>query len=88
MNFRYFFKYDSLGRLEAEAQYHFDDDNIACTIKDSLDFTLVKYIYNVEGQKAIEKKFFPTYDSLTGQATGHKLGYVYHYDSGLEEVIK
>lgn len=87
INFRYFFHYDSLGRLTDEKQYHFDDDNASCTIIDSLDFILVEYVYNDQGEKLLEKKYFPTYDKSSGKVIGHKLGYIYHVDSGLEEVV-
>lgn len=87
INFRYFFNYDSHGRLVEEKQYYFDDNNKGCNIIDSIDFIRVEYIYDDKNTRVLEKKYFPIYDN-NDKVTEHRLGYIYHFHSGFEEVIK
>lgn len=87
VNFRTFFSYDTLGRLAEERQYFLEDRNVSCKIVDTMRYTLVEYFYDETGRKLLMKKHFPTFD-LQGRVTGHKLGYVYNYISGDEEVFQ
>jgi hypothetical protein len=87
VNFRYFFEYDSLGRLQTEKLYHLEDSNDSFLIVDSLDFIRVEYEYDSENRKAFERRFFPIKDYLTDKVTGYKLGYVLNCKSGQEETV-
>lgn len=86
VNFRYQYEYDSDGLLIEEKQYHFDDSNVECVIKDSLDYIHVVYDYDEQKEPLLKKKFFQVYSS-SGSVIGHKLGYIYYYKTGLEEVV-
>jgi hypothetical protein len=80
-NFRFFYGYDSSGKLHKERRFFLDDDNKGCLIKDSFNYEELKYSYDLRGDHYELRKresTIPDFDG-NGKYVGRKLYYIYDY---------
>lgn len=80
-NFRYFFKYDSVGNLVEERRFFLEDDNSLCVIKDTSIYDYLKYSYIQKENEFVlykEECTIPNFDT-TGKYVGRKLYYIYDH---------
>lgn len=82
--FHMYLTYDSTGKILSKKYFYLGEKNKECLIKDSLDYSEIRYIY--EANKLVkEEEYLPI--EITGRIVGHRLSSIFYVEENRSEIL-